>query len=158
MTRSNMRELGLDVPPTLLREELARIKAAGSEVVLIDPQYAPRVIAKPHVDDMVSLIAATAKTEHVGLFHRFELMRRWYDRAPAVRDLRLRRRAAHERLELRLPRQGARARHRRGRDEADCDCDGTAGGEVGEQWRISNDLEARRAGPQAALFSERSGG
>jgi hypothetical protein len=43
MTRSNMRELGLDVPPTLLREELARIKAAGSEVVLIDPQYAPRV-------------------------------------------------------------------------------------------------------------------
>ena len=33
---------------------------------------------------MVSLIAATAKAEHVGLFHRFELMRRWYetDRLP----------------------------------------------------------------------------
>lgn len=28
---------------------------------------------------MVSLIAATARAEHVGIFHRFELMRNWYD-------------------------------------------------------------------------------
>jgi hypothetical protein len=27
---------------------------------------------------MVSLIAATAKAEHVDVFHRFELMRHWY--------------------------------------------------------------------------------
>jgi acyl-CoA thioesterase-1 len=27
---------------------------------------------------MVSLIAATAKAEHIGVFHRFELMRHWH--------------------------------------------------------------------------------
>jgi hypothetical protein len=28
---------------------------------------------------MVSLIATTAKAEHVGVFHRFDLMRHWYE-------------------------------------------------------------------------------
>src|SRR5262249_60274934 len=63
----------------LLYEGLSRLKAIGAEVVLIDPQYAPKVIAKPNVDGMVSLIATAAKAEHVCLFHRFELMRRWYE-------------------------------------------------------------------------------
>ncbi len=42
-------------------------------------QYAPKVIAKPKADGMVSLIAATAKAEHVCLFHRFDLMRHWHE-------------------------------------------------------------------------------
>ncbi|MFL6796742.1 MAG: SGNH/GDSL hydrolase family protein [Xanthobacteraceae bacterium] len=62
-----------------LHEGLSRLKAAGAEVVLIDPQFAPKVIAKPNVDGMVSLIAAAAKADHVCLFHRFELMRGWHD-------------------------------------------------------------------------------
>jgi acyl-CoA thioesterase I len=78
-TNSLLRDRAVAPHGSMLREGLARLRAAGAEVVLIDPQYAPRVIAKPHVDDMVTLIAATAKTEHVGLFHRFELMRRWYE-------------------------------------------------------------------------------
>ncbi|MBV8108329.1 MAG: SGNH/GDSL hydrolase family protein [Hyphomicrobiales bacterium] len=71
---------GKAVPPhaSVLHEGLARLKATGADVVLIDPQYAPRVIAKPNIDDMVSLIAAVAKAEHVGLLHRFDLMRHWY--------------------------------------------------------------------------------
>src|SRR5215467_3552900 len=64
---------------SLLREGLARLKAAGADVVLIDPQYAPKVIAKRNADAMVSLIAATAKAEHVSLFHRFDLMRHWHE-------------------------------------------------------------------------------
>ena len=47
--------------------------------MLIDPQYAPKVIAKPHAEAMVSLIATAAKAEHVCLFHRFDLMRQWYE-------------------------------------------------------------------------------
>jgi len=47
--------------------------------VLIDPQYAPKVIAKRNADGMVSLIAATAKMERVSLFHRFDLMRHWHE-------------------------------------------------------------------------------
>jgi acyl-CoA thioesterase-1 len=68
------------LPPHVgkLHEGLMRLKATGADVVLIDPQYAPNVIAKHNCDGMVSLISATAKAEHIGVFHRFELMRHWY--------------------------------------------------------------------------------
>jgi acyl-CoA thioesterase I len=78
-TNSLLREKALPPHASLVREGLARIKATGAEVVLIDPQYAPRVLAKPHVEDMISLIARAAKAEHVPLFHRFDLMRHWYE-------------------------------------------------------------------------------
>jgi lysophospholipase L1-like esterase len=78
-TNSVLRDKAVQPHASLLHEGLLRLKGIGAEVVLIDPQYAPRVIAKPNVDGMVSLIATTAKAEHVCLFHRFELMRRWHD-------------------------------------------------------------------------------
>ena len=76
-TNSVLRDKPLLPHAPLLHEGLARLKATGADVVLIDPQYAPRVISKPKCEGMVSLIATTAKAEHVGVFHRFELMRRW---------------------------------------------------------------------------------
>jgi len=65
-------------------EGLARLKAIEADIVLIDPQYAPKVIARPNAEGMVSLIAAAAKSEHVCLFNRFALMRQWHegDRIP----------------------------------------------------------------------------
>jgi acyl-CoA thioesterase I len=78
-TNSLLRDRAVPPHASPLHEGLARLKAVGAEVVLIDPQYAPRVLAKPHVGDMVALIATAAKTEHVGLFHRFDLMRHWYE-------------------------------------------------------------------------------
>jgi acyl-CoA thioesterase I len=77
-TNSVLRDKAVLPHASLLHEGLARLKATGADVVLIDPQYAPRVIAKPNVDGMVSLIAAAAKAEHICLFRRFDLMRRWY--------------------------------------------------------------------------------
>ena len=76
-TNSVLRDKPLQPHAPLLHEGLARMKATGADVVLIDPQYAPRVISKPMCEGMVSLIATAAKAEHVGVFHRFELMRRW---------------------------------------------------------------------------------
>jgi acyl-CoA thioesterase-1 len=76
-TNSVLRDKPLQPHAPLLHEGLARMKATGADVVIIDPQYAPRVISKPTCQGMVSLIATTAKAEHVGVFHRFELMRRW---------------------------------------------------------------------------------
>ena len=55
----------------------AAASAAGADVVLIDPQYAPKVIAKPDADGMVELIAQTAKRNNVDLFQRFAMMRHW---------------------------------------------------------------------------------
>jgi lysophospholipase L1-like esterase len=64
---------------TLIRAGLAKIRAVGADVVLIDPQFAPKVIAKPDAEAMVALISATAKREDVDLFRRFEVMRHWRD-------------------------------------------------------------------------------
>ena len=126
-TNSLLRDRSVPAHAVLLREGLARIKAAGAEVILIDPQYAPRVLAKPNIDAHRHRGEIRERRPLPPLRADAPLVR---GRAPAVRDLRLRRRAAHERLELRLPRQGPRARHRRGGDTADCHCDRTAGGEV----------------------------
>jgi lysophospholipase L1-like esterase len=78
-TNSLLRDKAVLPHATLLHEGLARLKATGADIVLIDPQYAPKVLAKPHHEGMVSLIATAAKAEHVCLFHRFELMRRWHE-------------------------------------------------------------------------------
>ena len=63
---------------SLIREGIRRMKAIGADVVLINPQFAPKVIAKPDVEEMVELISAAARQEQVGLFHRFALMRHWH--------------------------------------------------------------------------------
>jgi acyl-CoA thioesterase-1 len=55
------------------------MKAIGADVILIDPQFAPKVLAKPDIEEMLELILAAARQEHVGLFHRFALMRHWYN-------------------------------------------------------------------------------
>ena len=61
-----------------IRDGVNTLKLAGADVVLIDPQFAPKVIVKPEVEHVVDMISVTAKAENVGLFHRFSLMRRWY--------------------------------------------------------------------------------
>ena len=78
-TNSVLRDHPMDDHDTNIREGLIKIKAQGADIVLIDPQFAPKVIAKPDADKMVRLIALTAKSENVDLFQRFELMRHWRD-------------------------------------------------------------------------------
>jgi lysophospholipase L1-like esterase len=77
-TNSVLRDHPLDPRATVLHQGLARLKAIHADVILVDPQYAPKVIAKPEAEGMVSQIAATAKELSVDLFHRFALMRHWY--------------------------------------------------------------------------------
>ena len=60
-----------------LHEGLKRLRAAGTDVVLINPQYAPKVIAKRDADLMVDLIDAAARQSDVDLFQRFAVMRHW---------------------------------------------------------------------------------
>jgi acyl-CoA thioesterase I len=63
----------------VLHEGLARLKAIRKDVVLIDPQFAPKVIAKPNAGGAVAQIAAAAKEESVGVFRRFAMMKRWHE-------------------------------------------------------------------------------
>jgi acyl-CoA thioesterase-1 len=52
-------------------------KASGADIVLIDPQYAPKVIRGAGANSIVAMIAETARGTNVNLFRRYELMRRW---------------------------------------------------------------------------------
>lgn len=66
-----------------IREGVALLKDAGIDVVLMDLQYAPRVLERPSVNMMEDLISDAADDAHVGLFRRFALMRYWQHAHPA---------------------------------------------------------------------------
>ena len=76
-TNSVIRDHKISSSDSSIRDGLKIIRAAGSDVVLIDPQFAPKVIAKPEAERMVELIATAAKLENVDLFRRFGLMKHW---------------------------------------------------------------------------------
>lgn len=78
-TNAVLRDHNIDTSGALIRDGLTRMKATGADVVLMDPQFSPKVIAKPDAERMVDLINATAKTENVDLFHRFAVMRSWVE-------------------------------------------------------------------------------
>ena len=79
-TNAVLRDNPLGPVDRLVHDGIARIKALGADVVLIDPQFAPKVIAKADAEDMVNLISAEAKQANVDLFPRFAVMREWHDR------------------------------------------------------------------------------
>jgi acyl-CoA thioesterase-1 len=78
-TNAVLRGYGHSRADEVIREGIRRMKAGGADVVLIDPPFAPTVIAKPEANDMVDLIANAAAQEKVDAFHRFALMRHWHD-------------------------------------------------------------------------------
>jgi acyl-CoA thioesterase-1 len=78
-TNSVIRDQVITSRDTSIRDGLKIIRSVGADVVLIDPQFAPKVIVKPEAERMVELIAATAKEEDIDLFHRFSLMKHWVD-------------------------------------------------------------------------------
>jgi lysophospholipase L1-like esterase len=77
-TNSIIRDHKLSDYTALIRTGIKTLRAVGADVVLIDPQYAPRVIAKPDAERMVEMLAVTAKQENVDLFRRYDVMKRWY--------------------------------------------------------------------------------
>jgi lysophospholipase L1-like esterase len=78
-TNSVLRDHPLSPHAVQLHDGIDRLKAAGADVVLIDPQFAPAVLAKSETPGMVEQIALAAKEENVDLFQRFAVMRNWHD-------------------------------------------------------------------------------
>lgn len=60
-----------------INEGVGKLKAAGADVILINPQYAPRVIAKAEALHMVELINEAANQANVNQYDRFGIMRYW---------------------------------------------------------------------------------
>lgn len=71
-----------------IRRGVARLRAAGVDVVLMDLQYAPKMLEKTGVAPMLTRIAGIATDTHIGLFHRFDVMRSLVEsRGMTVADL-----------------------------------------------------------------------
>jgi acyl-CoA thioesterase-1 len=66
-------------PGEIILQGVEKLKASGTEVILVNPQYAPKILAKPDADRAVDVITATARDAEVGLFDRFVIMRHWVE-------------------------------------------------------------------------------
>jgi lysophospholipase L1-like esterase len=80
-TNAVLRNLDPAETAKLVEEGIARIQAAGADLVLVDPQYSPAVNAKAeNASRMVQLLGKVAELRHVGFFPRFEVMREWHEK------------------------------------------------------------------------------
>ncbi len=60
-----------------VREGIARLKATQVDIILMDPQYAPRVLRRPLHKAIVDTIGRVANDSKVAVFQRFAVMRHW---------------------------------------------------------------------------------
>jgi lysophospholipase L1-like esterase len=80
-TNAVLRNLDPAETAKLVEEGVARIQAAGSDVVLVDPQYSPRVVEHGEsASQIVKLLGKVAMLRHIGVFPRFEVMRDWHEK------------------------------------------------------------------------------
>jgi hypothetical protein len=77
-TNAVLRDISVGEEQPLIKDGVRRLKAIDTDVVLIDPQFAPKVLAKPDAEGMVKLIGSEAKAANIGLFQRFAVMRHWH--------------------------------------------------------------------------------
>lgn len=79
-TNAVLHNLDPDVTAKLVQDGVARIQAAGSDIVLVDLQYSPRITEHPRsASRMVSALGKVARVRHIGIFPRFEVMREWHE-------------------------------------------------------------------------------
>jgi acyl-CoA thioesterase I len=78
-TNALLHEQGVGPQASLIRSGLRRIHESGADVVLIDPQYAPKVLRDPDAKPMVALLARVADEAGIPVFRRFALMQYWHE-------------------------------------------------------------------------------
>jgi lysophospholipase L1-like esterase len=78
-TNAVLRDHAIDGEAPLLREGIARLKAIKADIVLLDSQYAPKVIAKKDIGAMIELLSTIASEQKIGVFKRFAIMQHWHD-------------------------------------------------------------------------------
>ncbi len=79
-TNAVLRDYPVAPTSSLIEQGIVQLKAAGADVILIDPQFAPKVIAKSTLSHMMDLLHSKAKQYDVNLFQRFAVMRHWRER------------------------------------------------------------------------------
>jgi lysophospholipase L1-like esterase len=80
-TNAVLRNLDPAETAKLVEEGIGRIQAVGADIVLIDPQYSPKV--NEHAESagrMMKLLNKTAELRKVGVFPRFAVMKDWHEK------------------------------------------------------------------------------
>jgi len=80
-TNAVLRNLDPGETAKLVEEGITRIQAVGADIVLIDPQYSPKV--NEHAESagkMMTLLNKTAELRKVGIFPRFAVMKDWHEK------------------------------------------------------------------------------
>ena len=78
-TNSLLRDRFNSATESLIHAGIRQLKPSGADIVLMDAQFAPKVLAKAGADEMVHRLAAIAKEEHVQVFRRYAMMRQWHE-------------------------------------------------------------------------------
>jgi acyl-CoA thioesterase-1 len=79
-TNAAVQDLPIGEVGKFMEQGIREVKTAGADILLVDPQFVPKVIAKPKAEGMVRLIATTATNTKVNVFRRFAIMRHWRER------------------------------------------------------------------------------
>jgi lysophospholipase L1-like esterase len=80
-TNAVLRNLDPAETAKLVGDGVARIQDGGSDIVLVDPQYSPRVTEHPEsAGKIVRLLGQVGRLRHIGVFPRFEVMREWHEK------------------------------------------------------------------------------
>jgi lysophospholipase L1-like esterase len=80
-TNAVLRNLDPAETAKMVEDGVTAIQAAGADLVLVDPQYSPRVNEKAeNAGKMVNLLGKVAELRHVGIFPRFQVMRDWHEK------------------------------------------------------------------------------
>src|SRR3954447_3843194 len=76
-TNALLTGLGREDFGSLFSRGMRKITDTGADLIIVDPQFAPKVLAHRDAEDFVRLIDQAAIQAGVALFRRFELMRFW---------------------------------------------------------------------------------
>lgn len=78
-TNSVLRDYPVEPERALVSAGIGVLRSMGTDVVLLDPQFAPKVNGRGGIGAMVSLLNEESKHSNVDMFHRYDLMRFWHE-------------------------------------------------------------------------------
>ncbi len=77
-TNSLLRNRTITEAMLLIEEGMRKFRAVNADLILVNPQYAPKVLAKAQTEFMLGVIAEAANQSRVNVFDRFAVMRYWH--------------------------------------------------------------------------------
>ena len=76
-TNDALRDVPVDEFARVTTDGLERLHAANIDVVLMEPQYSPKLVQRPHYADYIESLRTIAHVSSIPVVRRFDIMRSW---------------------------------------------------------------------------------